>query len=199
MARPVKLKAPVTTSNPGAITGTSLEGKSGEVIDKRTRLDVSRDHDARPVPDRLSGMHLRSQAVEDRKPQRSVRRPFGVTDAHDQLRPHPMDRFGHDRRRVKWRLVGREVQKSIPDSARRRVVVAASDRPARQQTLILVISDDQGVERLLSNPADDYEVIRLDGFDLEPERAALAGHVRTQLVLGDHALQPSLEAGLEQP
>jgi len=50
----------------------------------------------------------------------------------------------------------------------------------------------------LRGPADDDEVVRLDCFDLEPERAALAGHVRTQLVLGDHALQPSLEAGLEQ-
>ena len=61
-----------------------------------------------------------------------------------------------------------------------------------------MVADKQGVEGLGAGPADHHEVVRLDGFDLEPEGAALTRHVRALHVFGNDSLEPALKAGLEQ-
>src|SRR5207302_3772818 len=91
MNRPVKLNAPVTTSNErSSISG--LERKSREVVGGRPRTYVAADDDSRTMPDRLGRVHLRPQAVEDRKAQRAVRRPLRIPDADHDLRSDPADR-----------------------------------------------------------------------------------------------------------
>src|ERR1700674_5831190 len=128
------------------------------------------DHDSRAVAHGFGWMNLWPQAVEDRKPQCAVRRPFRVPQADNKLRPHPMDWLGHDRWRFEWGGLGGEGAKGFGDCMDGGVVVTTAACSARQQATILVIADAQRVKVLIASPADDHEVIRLDCFDLEPER-----------------------------
>src|SRR5258706_12489085 len=162
---------------------------------ERTRLHVSLDDDAGPMPDSLGWMYLWPQTVEDRKSESAVRRPFRITHADDELRPHPMHRARHDRLRVKWGRVGRQLGQHRPDGVHRGSVIATADGPARQEPAVLVITDEQRFKRRRPCPSDDDEVVRLHGLDLQPERAALAGHVRALAVFRDHAFEAALETG----
>src|SRR3989454_6893027 len=174
MNRPVKLKAPVTTSKPRCSISPS-KGKASQVIGRRTRPDVPGDDDARAVAHGFSGMDLGTQTVEDRKSKRPVRRPLRITDAHHQVRPDPVDRPHHDRGRVEGRIVRRELDQPVSKHGGRFVVVAAADGAAWQETAVLVVTHHERVERLvarlITQPAEDGEVGGLYGLDLPPEGA----------------------------
>src|SRR6266851_4475784 len=193
MNPPVKLNAPVTASS-----SAKSEGESSQLVRGRVGCDVSGDDDSGSVPDRFRLMHLRPQAVEDRKSQRAVGRPFRVAHADDQLRSYPAHRSRHDRRGVERRGVGGKVGQHFSYRHHRGLVVPAPDRPARQQPAVLVVADEQGLERFLTRPANDDEVVGLHGFDLQPEGTALPRHVWALDVLRNHTLEPALEARFEQ-
>src|SRR6266566_4369317 len=201
MNRPVKLYAPVTTSKPRCSISPSKR-KPSQVVGRRTRPNVPGDDDTRAVAHGFSGMDLGTHAVEDRKSQGPVRRPLRITDAYHQVRPDPIDRPHHDRGRVEGRIFRRELDQPVAKRGGRFVVVAAADGAAWQETAVLVVTHHERVERLVARlvtqPADDDEVVGLDGFDLQPEGAPLPRHVRALPVLGDHAFEAPLEARLEE-
>src|SRR4029077_3151151 len=102
-----------------------------------------------------------------------------------ELSPHPVDGPRHYRGRVEGRAQRLQRDQGVANRLHRGLVVATADGTAGQEPPIFVIPDDQRVEWPLARPSDDHEVVGLDGFDLEPEWAALAWHVGTLLVLGD--------------
>src|SRR6202521_4886452 len=148
---------------------------------------MARDDHARTVAHRFGGVNLRTQAVEDRKAQGAVGRPLRVANADHELRPHTVHRLGHYRLRGKRPRVRGELLERVADGLRRLVVVAAADSAAWEEAAVLEITHQERAEQLLTGPANDHEIVRLDRLDLEPEGTALAGHVWTLLVLGDHA------------
>src|SRR2546429_6258854 len=147
---------------------------------------------------RLRRMHLGPGPIEYGKAERAIRRPLGVADADHQLGLHPVHRPHHDRRRIERRRLGRDPVQALPYHTHSVLVIATADGPTRQQAAVFVVADHEGVEWRLARPADDDEVVGLDGLDLEPEGASLACHVRALPVLRHHALETSFEAGFDQ-
>src|SRR6202011_4630617 len=76
--------------------------------------------------------------------------------------------------------------------------VASADGSARQEPAVLVVSNQQRLERSCAGPSDHHEVVGFHRLDLQPEWAALARHIWALRVFCNHAFESALETRLKK-
>src|SRR2546425_2690794 len=142
------------------------------------------------APDALRGILVRPEAQERGLAELSIRRPLGVCELRDELRPDP-GRVAYAWRRIERRTLGSKALELRGEHAQRLLREAGADLADKAQPRSVVEPDEESAKMLPAalrrGESADHELGLLSHLDLAPVARPRAWLVRRTLVLRDDA------------
>src|SRR2546428_3055297 len=150
------------------------------------------------APGALRGILVRPEAQERGLAELSIRRPLGVCELRDELRPDPR-RVAYAWRRIERRTAGPKALELRGEHVQRMLREAGADLADKAQPRSVVEPDEESAKMLPAalgrGESADHELGLLSDLDLAPVAGPHAWLVRRALVLRDDAF-PTEALGL---